>query len=91
MIIFKEKSVGNDALSKIINLVNPIKKGGNVNNLTKLGISLRDIDELIKVLDGWAGLPPGCKYYFNYPPVVDFLKKNHVQLGVKGNLFYIKD
>jgi len=90
MLVFKEKA-NNDALRKIINLVNPIRKGGNVNNLTKLGISLRDIDELIKVLDGWASLPPGCKYYFNYSPVADFLKKNQVQLGVKGNMFYIKD
>jgi len=92
MLIFIEKSGSNhDALNKIINLVNPVKKGGNVSKITDLGISLKDVGELVKVLDGWASLPPGYKYYFNYPPVVDFFKKNHVQLGVKGNMFYIKD
>ena len=86
MLIFKEKMVTNDALIKVINLVHSVKPGGSVE-----GLSIADTKLLKGILHSMSGSVPGSKVLFDYPEIVDWLKRNHVKLGVKGGKFYIRE
>jgi len=84
MLIFKEKMVSNDALIKVIDLVHSVKPGGSVE-----GLSPADTKLLNNLLHSMASSPPGYKVLFDYPEIIDWLKKHRVKMGVKGGKSYI--